>query len=204
VGAVFLRLGDEEPVWFQPLAYVPIDSGVGCFAAPDAAWRLVDGGDAAAEAVERSLAAVAQPTWAAAGDEDHVAFSTGLGAGLYDLSLGFSDADELVQVALTMLPDGSDAGTPTPAAGQQRAALVPLTMSGPPSPDNAVVLPAEARRRLTAAHRRAVRAWVEGARVETSFLPEYGSDPDVPVRIAIDVRAGPHSFSETIETSPAP
>jgi hypothetical protein len=185
-----ILLGDTEPIQWQPVGSVRVDSGICCFASPEAARRLVEEGEPALERLESGLASA--PYVALDG---LVAFPVGVGAGEYELMWAFDKQDQLVRASVRVLPE------PPYEEGLQRAVLFPLAAGGTIDDENVIPLPPVAHRRLAAQHRRMIRASLAGHELEASVIPHYDGASAVPARVEVSVDAGSASFRETIEVA---
>lgn len=201
---------DAEPVTWQPVGDVLVDSGVVAFATADAAIRCEHQGPPAG--LGAALAATTQPTWEHGAADGLVAFSAGLGDGEVRVLFGFDREDRLVRIGIDCLSgweldeleglEPAEEASPgdTPGPGLQRAYLLAGALGGAADDENVVLLPPAANRALAALDRRLL---VATAGSETDVVgqvtPEYDDPSYVPSRIRVVATDGPDPFDITLE-----
>ena len=211
VRSAFLVVAEGEVVEWEPVAAIPVDSGIACFGTPEAVKRLVEGGDEALAPVEQALAASAVDTWEHAVLDGLVAFSTGFGDGQFEVAWGYDAEESLVCVAIDCLPDwqleghskpDADPPTGTPGRGLQRGFLAAAGLGAEWAAANSILLPPDANRALTEVDRRVARALLAGHDIQYEATPEYDPGSSIPARVRVKVDGGPASFSATVELGP--
>ena len=197
---------DDDVVDWQMAWIATCDSGVLCLAEPQAAQRLLDDRDAVLAEIEAALEANATDTWSYAALDGIVAFSTGYGTGLCEVSLGFDAGRRLVNLTIDCLPPYEVERDPelpplasgSPGRGLQRVWGLPAWLGGGVDPRNVYVLPARTARAIT---RRLVDLLADGldGEVQLTWRPEYEGESMVPSRVHLTGSTVRGPFDEVVE-----